>query len=275
MNNRVYIPATKPEDWRYLLAEPDKHRRDGYSAKSLAYSWQQAEGFPVEVNKALADSGHSIFNDIELLLAIPEYKVPLPGGGNPSQNDIFVLARGNDQLIAITVEGKVSEPFGPLVSEWFENPSDGKKKRLVFLCETLGLDQERLGSIRYQLLHRTASALIEAKRFNASNALMLVHSFSQTGEWFEDYATFAGMYGIDPETDNIHKAIQIDGISLFLGWVKGEMKEQNDETSTSTVTARKCEFCGHHEIGIVDESGEYRSLRPGTKITINKMKDGG
>ncbi len=117
--------------------------------------------------------------------------------------------------------------------------------------------------------------MIEAKRFNASNALMLVHSFSQTGEWFEDYATFAGMYGIDPETNNIHKAIQIDGINLFLGWVKGEVKEQKAGPSAGTVTARKCECCGHHEIGVVDESGEYRSLRPGIKITINKMNDGG
>jgi hypothetical protein len=53
------------------------------------------------------------------------------------------------------------------------------------------------------------------------------------------------------------------------------MKEQKTEPSAGTVTARKCECCGHHEIGIVDESGDYRSLRPGTKITINKMKDGG
>jgi hypothetical protein len=67
----------------------------------------------------------------------------------------------------------------------------------------------------------------------------------------------------------------IDGINLFLGWVKGEMKEQKAGPSAGTVFARKCECCGHHEIGIVDESGNYRSLRPGTKITINKLNDGG
>jgi hypothetical protein len=73
----------------------------------------------------------------------------------------------------------------------------------------------------------------------------------------------------------IHKAIQIDGINLFLGWVKDEMKEQKAELTAGTVTARKCEFCGHHEIGIVDESGDYRALMPGTKITLNQMNDGG
>ncbi|CAB1065447.1 hypothetical protein D1BOALGB6SA_10244, partial [Olavius sp. associated proteobacterium Delta 1] len=28
-------------------------------------------------------------------LAIPEHKVPLPGGGNPSQYDLFALAKGD------------------------------------------------------------------------------------------------------------------------------------------------------------------------------------
>jgi Domain of unknown function (DUF6946) len=35
--------------------------------------------------------------------------VPLPGGVRPSQNDLFVLARGAKGAIAIMVEGKVSE----------------------------------------------------------------------------------------------------------------------------------------------------------------------
>ena len=117
MKNRIYIPAIKPEDWRHLLAEPEKQWRDGYSAKSLAVAWHQNNGFPQEIRKAFDSSGYEIFENAELLLAIPEHKVPLPGGGYPSQNDIFVLAKGNGQLISISVEGKVSEPFGPLVSE--------------------------------------------------------------------------------------------------------------------------------------------------------------
>ena len=36
--------------------------------------------------------------------------------------------------------------------------------------------RRRLAWIRYQLLHRTASAVIEARRFGAHNAVMLVHS---------------------------------------------------------------------------------------------------
>ena len=51
-------------------------------------------------------------------------------------------------------------------------------------------------SIRYQLLHRAASAMVEARRFNAAHAMMLVHSFSPSDEWFDDYTgkpSFSGL----------------------------------------------------------------------------------
>ena len=43
----------------------------------------------------------------ELLLAIPEYKVPLPGASRgDSQNDVLARARTGVRTFAITVEGK-------------------------------------------------------------------------------------------------------------------------------------------------------------------------
>jgi len=42
--SKIYIPTTKPEDWQSLLADPEKHWRKGYSAKALAYCWQEADG---------------------------------------------------------------------------------------------------------------------------------------------------------------------------------------------------------------------------------------
>jgi hypothetical protein len=61
--------------------------------------------------------------------------VPLPGGRRESQNDAWVLAQCDSGLVSMTVEGKVSEPFGELVGDWFANPSKGKEDRLRFLCE--------------------------------------------------------------------------------------------------------------------------------------------
>jgi hypothetical protein len=65
--------------------------------------------------------------NIVFLTGFVEHKVPLPGGGHPSQNDIFVLAKSNKDLVAITVEGKVSESFGETGGDWLKIESEGKK----------------------------------------------------------------------------------------------------------------------------------------------------
>jgi hypothetical protein len=127
------------------------------------------------------------------LLAVPEHEVPLNGGSTASQTDLFVLAHGPDGLVAIAVEGKAKEPFGDqTVSEWRATQTNGRRDRLAQILELLELDDdERLSPIRYQLLHRTASAVIEARRFGARHAVMLVHSFPDGEDWFEDFAAFA------------------------------------------------------------------------------------
>ena len=230
--SRIYIPANKPEDWRKLLAKPRKHWKRGYSAKTLAYCWQEYNDFPKSVRKVFRNCGIELFKNIKLLVAFPEYPVYLPPSNrNPSQNDIFILAKSNGQLVSIAVEGKVAESFDKPVSKWLDdrvNGSTGKDERLLFLLRKLQLTTEEVPNIRYQLLHRTASALIEAKKFNAENALMLVHSFSKSDEWiegFEDYRNFLALYGLkDVQPDSILFAKTIDGINLYFGYVKGEKK---------------------------------------------------
>jgi hypothetical protein len=34
------------------------------------------------------------------------------------------------------------------------------------------------------------------------------------------------------------------------------------------VTARTCDCCGHHELGIVDSEGNYTALRPGMHVKV-------
>jgi len=165
------------------------------------------------------------FPAIEMLLALPEHQVFLPGGSRPSQNDIWVLARSAGQLISIAVEGKVSEPFGPTVQEWRAKASPGKSERLNFLCGQLGIQSAVPDSLRYQLLHRAASAVIEATRFGAAHALMLVHSFSQSSERFQDYAAFVALLGgNEPQENSLVSVGARSGIQLHLGWVRGDSR---------------------------------------------------
>jgi hypothetical protein len=82
---RIHIPSTGPEDWRSLLADPEKHWARGYSARTLAHSWEAQDGFPPEIERLLDQD--SALKAAEPLFIFPEWKVPLPGGSRPSQND--------------------------------------------------------------------------------------------------------------------------------------------------------------------------------------------
>ncbi|MFQ5736776.1 MAG: hypothetical protein ACE5GY_07935 [Thermodesulfobacteriota bacterium] len=225
--NKIYIPSRGPEDWQQFLAEPEKQWKKGYSAKALAYCWEEADGFPVCVKRIFDESGFPLFKGLELLFAFPEHQVPLPGGSRPSQTDLFVIARYSDELVSIAVEGKVKEPFGPSVGEWISNSSAGKERRLAFLCEQLGLESDAIKSIRYQLLHRTVSAILKARDLNASTAVMLVHSFCQDHTWFEDYQTFLKLFGKEGQLNSIDHVGQRQGVDLYFAWVTGEAKYLN------------------------------------------------
>lgn len=216
--SKIYISTSNAEQWAQFLAEPVKHWRQGYSARTLAYSWQEANGFPAEVVSVLSAK----FPGIELLLALPEHQVPLPGGSRPSQNDIWALASTEGKLVSIAVEGKVSEPFGPTVQEWRAESSPGKTERLAFLCSHLCLQLPVSDTLRYQLFHRAASAIIEARRFGAAHALMLVHSFSESSEWFQDYAAFVAQFGGTASENAVVSVGTCFGILLHFAWVRGD-----------------------------------------------------
>lgn len=229
--SKVLIPAKSADDWQAFLAEPEKQWRTGYSAKALAHCWMNGDDFPPSVRAAFSRSKYHVLHDLKMLLAIPEHRVPLPGGRRASQTDLFVLAKGaNGDLVSIAVEGKVNESFDRLVSDWLAaplddgspGPSPGRGKRLTHLCELLGLDEQAAGALRYQLLHRTAASLIEAERFNAQHAVMLVHSFSPTDAWFDDYTAFASQLGVVAKPNEIVLVGHRQGIDLYVGWVRGD-----------------------------------------------------
>jgi len=66
--------------------------------------------------------------------------------------------------------------------------------------------------------------MIEAKSFKAENALMLVHSFSQSNECFEDYSRFLNLFNLEAKPDSLVFVGTIEGINLYLCWVKGDPK---------------------------------------------------
>ena len=215
----IYVPTKGTSSWRELLADPEKHWKDGYSAKELALAWEGTNGFPKEVKRIFEESNISSFQNLDILYAFPEFKVPIPGGIRASQNDLYVLAKAAEGTVVIMVEGKVREDFGPLIKERIAQGQ--AEKRLEFLKHKLEIKNNiDIGEIRYQLLHRTVSAILEAERTGARAALMLVHSFDPNRAHFDDYANFASLYGITAEPDKIIGPIIGDSssIPIYLGW---------------------------------------------------------
>ena len=192
--------------------------------RRLAYCWEETDGFPPEIASLFENSREGSLAGSEFLLAIPEYKVPLEGHGKPSQSDVFILAKNQaNDLIAIVIEGKVAETFGPTVGQWYEPETKGKRLRLAGLKKRLGLE-EIANHIRYQLVHRTASSVIEAERFGAEIAVMIVHSFSDEDAGYDDYSGFLALFGAKAAQDQLVFLTDVNGVSLYSGWATGNAK---------------------------------------------------
>jgi hypothetical protein len=214
---KILVPATSAEEWRRV--DPPRWQ-PGNASRALAYCWQEAEGVPEGVHQVL--SHVEVFRGFEILLVLPEHLVPLPGGSYPAENDVWALARCKEGLISLAVKGMTREPFGETMQEWLQDFSDGKQRRLDFLCSLLELDQPVPPGIRYPLLKWTASAIMEAVRFHARHAVLLVHSFSPADHWFEDYRAFLSLFGIPAVPGRLVTASERLGIPLHFCWVRGE-----------------------------------------------------
>ena len=219
--SRILAFTSVPEDWQKLLADPVKHWKSGFSAKTLAYSWEATGGFPEEVITSFAQCAEPLLENTTPILAVPEFKVPLPGGKRASQNDIFVLARSTSGPISIMVEGKVNESFGPTLDEWLTDASSGKEERLNFLLSTLGLESTPAGINRYQLFHRAASAIITGEQYRAAACVLLIHSFSKVRTGWSDYQAFTRLFGVEAEFGSLQRLGNNSSIPLFGVWVEG------------------------------------------------------
>ena len=218
---RILTFTSGPESWKPLLAEPEKQWRTGFSARTLAHCWEAAVGFPPEIAATLKGADDPLLADIVPILAVPEFKVRLPGGSRSSQNDIFVLARSLTGPVTIMVEGKVNESFGPLLGEWLVDASPGKRERLDFLLETLGFATDPAGTIRYQLLHRAASAIIVGEQYRAAAGMLIVHSFSDKHAGWSDYEAFLKHFGVQARQGVVQRLSRPAGLPLFSAWISG------------------------------------------------------
>ena len=220
--SRCYVPSGGPLAWRDFLADPEKQWRAGYSAKALAHSWEAQDGLPPEVASLIRTVSRYAEEDPELLVALPEWEVPLPGGSQGSHNDVLALIGVGEDLMVAAVEGKVSEPFDKSIADWVRDAGAGRKQRLQYLCDLLGMVFPPPGHLRYQLFHRAVSAIKERRRFRGQSAAMIVHSFSGERSGFDDYEAFVETLGGSAAPNRMTELGLPDGTTLLLGWASGE-----------------------------------------------------
>ena len=223
---RILVPTQSAVDWKRLLAKPDLHWKEGRSAMSAASSWESANGLPPEIRAAL-NSGPDELRDLDLIVAMPEWEVALPGGSTTSHTDVLAVASNPRGLVIIAVEAKVDESFGPTLGEKRSDASNGQQERLDYLHKILGLREPLPDGVRYQLVHRLASALVTSARFHAGTAVMLVQSFSPESRWFDDFEAFAAAIGAEASKGALAKVPSVAVPPLYLGWCAGDQRHRS------------------------------------------------
>lgn len=215
--SRIAIPLLKPGDVIPHLGKPT-HWKQGRSAKAVADSWFAANDIPRRVRAVLEQSPE--FKGVELVDAWLERCTDLGDRrGTASQTDLLAVLGIGDELAVMGVEAKVTESFGPLVSEWIGEGGEGKEDRLQRLCDLLGFDRSAVGDLRYQLFHRTAAAIIEARRYRSNQAILLVHSFCENATGLPDFLSFFERMGVEGAgRDLLSAPAELGGVTLWAGW---------------------------------------------------------
>jgi hypothetical protein len=217
---RLHLPLVEPEDVIRHLGHQERHWKAGRSAHALTHVWSRGQTLPPAI-RAIFESQED-FKSAELIDGFLERQVDIGSEGRPSQTDLLAIVGLKNRIAVVAIEAKAGEPFGALVSQWLDG-SETKRRRLEVLCQMLDLSAEQAMPLRYQLLHRTASAIFEARRYRTTLACMIVHDFSADRAGYVDFCAFADAIGARGIRSGVLSgALAKGGVSLHLGWANDE-----------------------------------------------------
>jgi len=204
-----YKQLSKADDWRDIVgADKWVPTRSAYE---LAQRWH-AGSFPPSVRDAFQRSGVPELQSLRVACLYVEHPTFLDTFHRPSCTDIMVHCRTTDNRpVIVGVEGKATEPFAEPVQQWITSsdgePAPTRLRRLQHLSQMLGITIPPDSSLRYQLVHRTASIVNEAALHGAAAAVVLVHSFAESPDinWL-DFQVFLRHLGTEPAPKNTFTA---------------------------------------------------------------------
>jgi uncharacterized protein DUF6946 len=221
--SRLCIATRGACSWRERLANPDTQWRRRYSAFETAVSWESAADNPSGLPHQIAELfRNASYEDPVLQLAIAEHKVDLPGGRAASQCDVWAMVKTARGMLSLTVEAKAREAFGDeILKNWLvaggtEDSKSNREIRWDYVQSHLP-KSDSFHQVRYQILHRCAASVIEAKRLGLQHAAFIVQAFNTPEESFQSYAAFCQALQIPAKRGGMAPT-SVDGISLSVGW---------------------------------------------------------
>ena len=226
--NRLCIETPGICNWRDRLAKPDTQWKRRFSAFETAVSWEKASFHPAGLPEPIAELFRgSDFGEATVLLAIAEHKVPLIGGLADSQCDVWALLSTGCGGVSLSVEAKANEAFGQgnqSLKDWLaagesEKSRQNRRDRWKHIVDHLpSAASDAYSLVPYQLLHRCAAAVIEAKRFGVPNAVFVVQAFESPVESFEAFSRFCQAVNLNTERGQL-QITSVGEIRLGIGWV--------------------------------------------------------
>jgi hypothetical protein len=214
---RIHVPLRRPDEIISHLGAAH-HWKEGRSAKSLIDQWWSANALPPTI-AAILDQAEE-WRGSDLVDAYAERCTSLDDGRpSHSQSDLLAIVGNAKSLGILSIEAKVDEGFDKTVGEWLKAQSAGKMARLAKLCSLFKLDPADVSGLRYQLFHRTASAIIEARRYRSDRAAMIVQSWSPDANGFADYCEFFDAVGISGlSVGKLSPPLILDDVSIRTAW---------------------------------------------------------
>lgn len=221
---RIFLPSADVSDWQKLASKPGRQWKRGFSAEAASTCWEAAgDRLPPEITAAFDSSTVPELRELKLLAAIPKWQTHLPDDKRPSTTDILAVARNDDGLCVISVEARENENFGPVVAERLTRRNGQINERLRFLQDFLSLPSVD-PTIRYELLFRAASALVAARQFFASTAVMLIHSFGIRPELRAEFDRFCDAMRASDPGSGVRAVKSFAKPRLILAWVDGDRR---------------------------------------------------
>jgi hypothetical protein len=86
--------------------------------------------------------------------------------------------------------------------------------------------------VRYQMLHRCAASVIEARRLGFQHAAFVVQAFNTPAKSFQDYAVFCRALKIAAARGSM-ATTSVDGISLSVGWADCPLATHEEVAATA------------------------------------------